>query len=182
MKRLHPFLLLVLSCLFLWAATTPALADNVSYTVPDGMTLDDMLTVEHRDGGEYKGWFDLTVTNSGDTAWGDFHFEIYEVHGFGSVENVDFIVSPGFEPTGSQYMTWSVDNDAVGATLDLFFYGDPVNPGETANFSVYTANTDQLDFFGVRFYPTPVPLPGALWLLGSGLLGLAGIRKHLNKN
>ena len=28
---------------------------------------------------------------------------------------------------------------------------------------------------------TPVPLPGALWLLGSGLLGLVGLRRKLTK-
>ncbi len=28
---------------------------------------------------------------------------------------------------------------------------------------------------------TPVPLPGTLWLLGTGLLGLAGLRPHLRK-
>jgi len=27
----------------------------------------------------------------------------------------------------------------------------------------------------------PVPLPGAVWLLGSGLLGLAGIGRRFNR-
>jgi hypothetical protein len=35
---------------------------------------------------------------------------------------------------------------------------------------------------GIRIYDnTPVPLPGAVWLLGSGLLGLAGLRRKFKK-
>ena len=38
-------------------------------------------------------------------------------------------------------------------------YADPVLPGETAHFTVYTDNPDHLSFFGVMLYPTPVPEP-----------------------
>jgi hypothetical protein len=31
--------------------------------------------------------------------------------------------------------------------------------------------------FGVRIYAEPVPIPAAVWLLGSGLIGLIGIRR-----
>jgi hypothetical protein len=35
---------------------------------------------------------------------------------------------------------------------------------------------------GIRIYDNaPVPLPGAVWLLGSGLLGLAGLRRKFKK-
>ena len=33
--------------------------------------------------------------------------------------------------------------------------------------------------FGVRVEGTLVPIPGAVWLLGSGLIGLIGIRRKL---
>ena len=39
---------------------------------------------------------------------------------------------------------------------------------------------DDLDL-GYRVYGTPVPLPGAVWLLGAGLLGLAGGGRLLRK-
>jgi len=29
--------------------------------------------------------------------------------------------------------------------------------------------------------PTPVPIPGAVWLLGSGLIGMVGIRRKFKK-
>jgi hypothetical protein len=138
---------------------------------------------EHTEGDpwNYKGWMNIEVTNTGTEAWGDFHFEIFQVGE--SVENVDFDVSSPNEPTSSQTgLTWLVDNVAVGATLDLFFYSDPILAGETATFSVYTDNTtDKVPFFGTAFYPTPVPIPGAIWLLGTGLISLVGFRRYKNK-
>jgi len=29
----------------------------------------------------------------------------------------------------------------------------------------------------IDFYGNPVPIPGAIWLLGSGLIGIIGIRR-----
>jgi cysteine-rich repeat protein len=55
-------------------------------------------------------------------------------------------------------LTWSVDNTGAGATLDLFFSSDPLDPTQTATFSVHIDNTaDERSFFGILFYPTQVP-------------------------
>jgi hypothetical protein len=45
-----------------------------------------------------------------------------------------------------------------------------ITPGVSFDFS---ADTDSLSIGDIR----PVPLPPALWLFGSGLLGLIGIAK-----
>ncbi len=156
-------------------AAGPGTARAHDAMISHAMALGDIGTYQHDDEDPFKGWLELHVTNTGTAAWGDFHFEIYEVEGFGSVENVHWLVDAPNAPTSSQGgLSWNVYNESVGAVLDLTFYGDPVGPGQTAWFKVYTDNQDHLDFFVTSFHPTPVPVPGALWLLGTGLLGMAG--------
>jgi hypothetical protein len=135
---------------------------------------------EHMDGEPFKGFVTVNLTNTGSAAWGDFHFEIFGIPGFPSVANVSFVVDPPYQPTSSQSgLTWVVDNVSVGAKLDLFFYSDPVLPGESANFVVYTDNTtDHVPFFGVAIYPTPViPEPATLALMTLGGLFISRRRR-----
>jgi hypothetical protein len=118
----------------------------------------------HEDFAPFKGSFTVTVTNTGSAPWGDFHFGIFDPIGGQNISNVDFQDASmgGQDPTSSQTgLTWVINNVVVWATIDLYFCSDPVMPGEIATFTVYTANQDQLSFFGVLFYPTPVPPPGA---------------------
>ncbi len=123
----------------------------------------------HEDADPFKGWINVTVTNTGSEPWGDFHFGIFDPIGGQNISNVHFLDEPPYEPYSSQNpLTWLIDNEVVGATIDLFYYADPVMPGETADFHVYTDNPDQLSFFGVLLYPTPVPEPASLALLAFG--------------
>ena len=85
-------------------------------------------------------------------------------------------------------LTYSVtpSNGSNGAVLDLFFNSNPVLAGQTATFKVYTDNTQDQKLFGIIFNPSPVntttvPIPGALMLLGPGLVGLAAFRKKPRK-
>ena len=116
------------------------------------------------------------MTNTGNGAWGDFHFNFYEVLGY-DISNLDWT-----NATSSQSgMTFLIDNSVYAATLDLYFYSDPLLPDKTGTFSGYSGNRDAIPSFGVSVYPTPVPVPAALWLLGSGSIGLAGLRKNFIK-
>ena len=136
MSRTGAFLFVCLAaCLLLLSGPSAVLAHDVDYIFSDVELGGGLYELEHDDQSPWKGWLDLTVTNSGNEAWGDFHFEIYQVPGQGSVENIDWIDSTGYEPTSSQNsLTWTIYKCFVSATLDLYFYGDPVLPDDTATF------------------------------------------------
>lgn len=134
---------------------------------------------DHYDVGPFKGYAEISVTNTSATnVWGDFHFGIV------GATDVYFDFSPAAENNTIYDLPWS-DNPGVTWTLaldklslDVEFYGDPVNPGETIDFILYTDNTEsQNAWFGVSFWPTPVPEP-ATWVilvLGAGMLSM---RRH----
>ena len=183
MKRMKPALLLALLAFSLLLGIPQSVLAHdfdLGLNDPIEITLSDVESYAHVDGDPFKGWLNLFVSNTGNEAWGDFHFEIYAVGSITNIENVHFLdatMTGGLDPISSQTgFVWEIDNDAVGATLDLYFYGDPVLPGEMAQFSVYTDNQDQLASFGTSFYASPVPVPAAIWLLGSGLACALGIK------
>lgn len=129
----------------------------------------------HEDGSPFKGTAYVFVKNTSLNPWGDFHFKIFSYDG-SDVSNVDFKDASmgGMDPISTQVgTTWAIDNSVVGAEMSLYFYGDPVLPGEFAAFQVYTDNTVGMGNFGVCIWPSPVPEPSSLLALVS-LLPVAG--------
>lgn len=102
----------------------------------------------------------VTATNTGSQPWGDFHFGIFDSQGGQDISNIHFLDASlgGTDPTSSQTpLSWVIDNEVVGAVIDLYFYGDPVMPGETAWFMVQIDNPDHISLYGILFYPTSIP-------------------------
>jgi hypothetical protein len=134
------------------------------------------VTFGHEDADPFKGWVNVTVTNSGTVPWGDFHFQIVGQ----DADLVDIVTASPNQPRSDRSpFTWVVDNaNPVGSTLDYYFYTDPVSTGNSATFQFYTDNSAHLPYFGLMMYPTPVPEPGTLALLAFGLGSLLLIRRR----
>jgi hypothetical protein len=170
-RRTAPIALLGLALL-----AVPAIAHDASWTGSImGLGAGVAVPVTHQDATPFKGYMSINVTNNGPAAWGDFHFGFYDPIGGQDITNLAFLDSAttpvGPSPTSTQApLSWIINNTVVGATCDLYFYSNPVLPGQTANFTVYTGNPDHLSWFGVMIYPTPVPEPAACALLGLALL------------
>ena len=129
----------------------------------------------------------------------------------GSETGMPFIIDeieaqiPGFKNLAETYVL-TTPEEASGATLQglnlpgslylLVKDGSIGNPAwylfDLQNLNGASWNgTDTLelsDFWpgqgaisNVRIYGNPVPIPAAVWLLGSGLLGLVGIRRRFKK-
>ena len=164
--RIWSLLLALLISLLMGSAS--AWAHSATIEEPYLMELGQSLTVEHSDQDDWKGTLTLTVTNTGEDAWGDFHFYLPE-NG-----DVYFGESASITSGVSDY-----DFDFSLYALDFYFYDDPVTTGESLTFELYTDNTTgKLSLFGISMEASPVPVPSAVWLLGAGLIGLIGIRRR----
>jgi hypothetical protein len=127
----------------------------------------------HEDADLWAGWLNLTVTNSGNQPWGGFHFEIYDPIGDQDISNIHWIDDPSVPYSTQDPLTWTIDNDVVGPSIDLLYLADPVQLGETVEFHVFNVNPDQVPFFGVSLCPTPVPETGTLGMLTLATLVVA---------
>ena len=156
---------------------TEAHAHSVQILDSFEMSLDDTELIDHTDEDPWKGTLSLTVTNTGLDPWGDFHFQIMDP----TNGSVTFRDDGGVIPSMGGVTAYEYEIVDGGLGLNFFFYDDPVCQNESVTFSVYTDNTSQmLSFFQIAMHATPVPLPGGICLLASGLMiGVPLIRKRI---
>jgi hypothetical protein len=151
------------------------------------------LDLLHNDLDPWKGWAtfnvkNLSMKNLSPVDWGDFHLKIKESWCSDVDFRDDYVTGPsGYDHRpqlliwdGSSWeqvlypdLTWAIDNGEPHATMDLFFYGNPVEFGEKVKIRVYTDNTiGRHSSFSILAHPTPVPEPTTLALLGLGAVAL----------
>jgi len=92
-------------------------------------------------------------------------------------ETVDYdTVWTGTGTDGAAYFS-----NYLGATNNVH-YGDPSTyDGPDWISSGTTARTISMPLYAISAVQTVVPIPGAVWLLGSGLIGIVGIRRKFKK-
>ena len=84
------------------------------------------------------------------------------------------------------YSNGPITGNALGGTQALFYVTGGGSAGAKVSYSNPATETASLSAAGLVLAgggssPPPVPLPAAVWLFGSGLLGLTGIARRKSK-
>lgn len=96
--------------------------------------------------------------------------------------------NPGFDYSDFDDVTWMpateyAPNSGPGIWYDV--HGGPIENIDGGAQWIWTANNDPEKFVNnyalVKAEVRVVPIPAAVWLLGAGLIGLAGIRRKFGK-
>ncbi|PQP33026.1 hypothetical protein C6A36_01360 [Desulfobacteraceae bacterium SEEP-SAG10] len=123
----------------------------------------------------------------------------YEVEAYEPFFGVDYrdgdgLVAPGMttvNKTGKIEFV-SLGASDIGRLLDVSFdlytytngYGPYIHDGSTGQSGTVSLEADfynSLHLTGVEGGLAIVPIPGAVWLLGSGLIGIVGVRRKFKK-
>jgi len=129
--------------------------------------------------GIYHSSTSLQNVGAGETAFGWSIIRISLQDTTHPVQNVDlkfeypWASGVGVNTLGASGAAVAVTDPYIFALNIPFTYVVPFSAGDSGTFELYTRSVAQTT--------APVPIPGALWLLGSGLVGLVGIRRRFWK-
>ena len=123
-------------------------------------------------------WLTTTLTKDDNTPFSMVSIDLSRQGGGAPVAggSVNFTGIKSNNSTVTQTFTYS---DALA--FQTFLFSSDFNDLKTLFWISASADQDP-QFDNITMSPsTPVPLPGAVWLLGSGLLGLVAIRRRYKK-
>ena len=174
MKKRHVFLIAVSLCLFV-AGNAFALTSEPDYS---GTILTDFSGYTQDTDGVYN--FDLSSFNwgKGDADWNHLLTPVAQTSG-------GYVLKLEVEATyGTKYYYSNADfnffkayqNDTTG---DYFWAIEDGGGKKFSDGSWWKSDKDNNDVYASA--SSAVPIPAAVWLFGSGLLGLVGIRKKVYK-
>lgn len=124
-----------------------------------------------------KGWAYFTVTNTGGALWGDYHIAIIDAQYTGAPDASGVLITQAISTLSDYTVDIALNGDGYWQA-NFEFYNSPMENGDTAVFQIYTDNTvSNVDFFGLKAYPTPVPEPATMAILGLGSLTLLRRKK-----
>lgn len=96
--------------------------------------------------------------------WSDYHFII--------------------ENANVSFDSWSSDAFQNSGLVDdelSFWAPEWIEVGETVEFTLDLNVAEGVDTFTIAQVATTVPVPAAAWLLGSGVVGLVGLRRKMKR-
>lgn len=172
------------------SGTSPGSFNN---TFNNGNTIDKVIDAPSADAEEFHNqtthiWFTADLIGGGLELLFDFgqsfdistlHFWNYTSESF-DVDNIDFTF---FDQNNSQVGALSVQ-PSLGSSPGIL--SEDINLAAPLNVQFVTAfltgSNRQVDFQNIGFTAeiSQVPVPGAVWLFGSGLVGLIGIARRKN--
>jgi hypothetical protein len=161
-----------------------AVIDDLGNTTITGSTSFDpnadpilkIFTVRPGAGG-FSFQLDELITNNGPTPWTDWHEELLVSDGAGGW-------TPSTPDDGLFFDSVSLNSPGgtvqggFGDDMAWMFFDNPVLAGQSIDITkVIVVPRIGITQFAIAEYPT-IPVPAAVWLFGSGLIGLIGIARR----
>ena len=127
--------------------------------------------------------FTLTVADfiSSNTYFPLASLDQYSISTTYSISGQSYVTPVQFAPNLNNY---GYDVILIGDTYYSYGYYFPIGAfSATGTYATYNVGTtaDNIAILKVSQSGAPVPIPAAVWLLGSGLIGLFGLRRRFQK-